>query len=156
MDLSGRGPAYRGSVAPCPECDRPMREERTPSAEIDVCDECGGVWLDWFDGEPHAVAAEVEERRRGTPIPPMTARVRRCPRCTRTLDADVLPWLDAREGELDAGVEVFRCGECAGIFLPRSSTHLLHARTTEVQPLTGWAAFVEVLRRIFGLKETRL
>ncbi len=156
MDLSERGSAYRGAIAQCPDCVTPMRIESTPSAEIDVCDTCGGLWLDWFDGEPHALAAEVEERRSGTPIPPASASTKKCPRCQQVLVAETLPWLDAQPEELVDGVEVFRCGECAGAFIPRGSAHLLHDRSNEAQPLTGWAAIVELLRRFFGIKETRL
>ena len=156
MDLSARGSAYRGQIAACPDCLTPMRIEVVPSAEIDVCDACGGLWLDWFDGEPHAVAAEVEEVRSGTPIPPINTSEKHCPRCTKVLAPELLRWLDARDEEWVTGVEVFRCGECAGSFIPRSSAHLLHARSNEVQPHGGWAAIIELLQRFLGLKETRL
>ncbi len=159
MDLSGRGQAYRGTIAACPDCRTPMRIENVPSAEIDVCDACGGLWLDWFDGEPHAVAVEIEAVRSGTPIAPVDTSEKHCPRCTKDLESELLRWLDARDEEWVTGVEVFRCGECAGVFIPRSSAHLLHDRSSEVQPLTGREAIVELLKRIFGIrtrKETRL
>ncbi|HVH44564.1 MAG TPA: zf-TFIIB domain-containing protein, partial [Labilithrix sp.] len=89
MDLSGRAPAYRGANVRCPACAEMMRCEAVPSAEIDVCDTCGGVWVDWFDGEVQTIAVEAEAARlsRGEStsgaIEPGGAGA--CPRCARSL-----------------------------------------------------------------------
>ena len=40
-----------------------MRASATNSAELEVCDACEGVWIDWSEGEVHAVAAEHEAAR---------------------------------------------------------------------------------------------
>ena len=123
------------------------------SAEVDVCDACGGLWIDWFDGDIPTLAAEAEAARldRGTPIPSGPAMQAHgiCPRCTKTLQADTFRFPDATEGELIDHVELLRCAECAGSFVPRASAHLLldRAKSPE-QAVTLWQAVVELLKRL--------
>jgi Zn-finger nucleic acid-binding protein len=132
-----------------------MRCQSVPSAEIDVCDACDGLWVDWFDGEIHTVAAEVAARRE------LGARTHRssrapigtCPRCRQALRAELHRFPDAREGELVDGVELYRCPECAGSFVPRGSAHLLLDRALEPPAVTLWEAFVAVLKRLVGASE---
>ena len=134
-----------------------MRQEPVPSAEVDVCDACGGLWIDWFDGDIPTLAAEAEAARldRGTPIPSGPAALTPdsrngiCPRCTKTLQADTFRFPDAAEGELIDHVELLRCAECAGSFVPRASAHLLldRAKTSELV-VTLWQAVVELLKRL--------
>lgn len=157
MDLSGRGPAYRGSTVRCPGCGHPMRSEAVPSAEVDVCDTCGGLWVDWFDGEVHTLAAEAEAARvdRGTPPPGMLGEPPKggtssCPRCMRALTSELYRFKDASEDELLTGVELLRCAECAGSFVPRASAHLLLDRVREPRSVTLWEALVALLRRLVG------
>ena len=156
MELSGRGPAYRGVTVRCPACAEVMRCESVPSAEIDVCDACGGLWVDWFDGEVHTLAAEAEAARvdRGTPLPGIAAQPRggsgACPRCLRALSPELYRFADASEDELVSGVELFRCSECAGSFVPRGSAHLLLDRVREPRAATLSEALVALLRRLVG------
>lgn len=155
MDLSGRGPAYRGVTVRCPGCAAPMRCEAVPSAEIDVCDACGGLWVDWFDGEVHTVAAEAEAARAGRADAPPLGHARAggssaCPRCARPLEVELSRFTDATERELITGVELLRCPECAGSFVPRSSAHLLLDRVREPRAVTLWEALVGVIRRLVG------
>ncbi|MBX3202184.1 MAG: zf-TFIIB domain-containing protein [Labilithrix sp.] len=155
MDLSGRGPAYRGVTVRCPGCAAPMRCEAVPSAEIDVCDACGGLWVDWFDGDVHTVAAEAEAARAGragaaAPAPAPARGSGACPRCTHVLQLEMYRFTDATERELIPGVELLRCPECAGSFVPRSSAHLLLDRVREPRAVTLWEALVGVIRRLVG------
>lgn len=157
MDLSHRGPAYRGMAVRCPGCGEVMRCEAVPSAEIDVCDACGGLWVDWFDGEVHTLAAEAEAARidRGVPPPGLAATARgggtsACPRCLRVLETELYRFTDASEGELVTGVELLRCSECAGSFVPRGSAHLLLDRVREPRAMTLWEALVALLQRLVG------
>ncbi len=158
MDLSGRGPAYRSTIVRCPRCGNAMRCESVPSAEVDVCDTCGGLWVDWFDGDVHTLAAETEAARvdRGTPPPGMLDEripeggTPSCPRCMRELTSELYRFPDAADDELVAGVELLRCGECAGSFVPRASAHLLLDRVREPRSATLWEAFVALLRRLLG------
>jgi len=156
MDLSRRGPAYRGMTVRCPGCGQVMRCEAVPSAEVDVCDACGGLWVDWFDGEVHTLAAEAEAARvdRGTVPPGFTVPARggsgACPRCQRALATELYRFADASDDELVSGVELLRCTECAGSFVPRASAHLLLDRVREPRAVTFWEAVVALLEGLIG------
>lgn len=136
-----------------------MRSQPIPSAEIDICDACGGLWVDWFDGEIHTLAAEAEEARERGGWGPRTATSGaagsgqcsgHCPRCRRPLSAELHRFSDAREGELVDGVELFRCPDCAGSFVPRPSAHLLLDRARQPPTVTLWEALVTLLKRLVG------
>jgi Zn-finger nucleic acid-binding protein len=154
MDLSGRSSsdAYRGAAVRCPACGEPMRRDATASAELEVCDACEGLWVDWFDGEVHTVAVEAEAARveRGTPLPSRPGERSTgtgvCPRCSRPLVSELYRFGDARDDELITGVELLRCAECAGAFVPRGSAHLLLDRAQEARTQTLW----EALRAFFA------
>jgi Zn-finger nucleic acid-binding protein len=134
-----------------------MRTEFTKTAQVDACDACGGLWVDWFDGELHDIAAEAEAARveRGTPLPPPSldpearSKACDCPRCTKRLEAELYRFRDARDDELVTGVELLRCSECAGAFVPRGSAHLLLDRVREGRPAGLWEALVALLRSLF-------
>jgi Zn-finger nucleic acid-binding protein len=131
-----------------------MRAEAVVSAEVDVCDACEGLWVDWFDGEIQTLAAEAEAARldRGSPLPrpppAAGAALGACPRCTKALAAERYRFADASGDELVADVDLFRCPECAGSFVPRSSAHLLLDRVREPRGPTLWEALIALLRRL--------
>jgi Zn-finger nucleic acid-binding protein len=136
-----------------------MRQEPVPSAEVDVCDACGGLWIDWFDGDIPTLAAEAAEARasRESVLPTSIPRRRAvygtgaCPRCLRALAADTFRFPDASPDELIDHVELLRCAECAGSFVPRASAHLLLDRAKEPsRSVSIWAALVELLKRLVG------
>jgi Zn-finger nucleic acid-binding protein len=150
----------------CPGCGEAMRCEAVPSAEVDICDACGGLWIDWFDGEVQTLAIEAEAARveRGTPPPGMLPNARAnnmqsgggasaCPRCMRQLEQELFQFSDATEGELVTGVELLRCSECAGSFVPRPSAHLLLDRVREPRAATLWEALVAFLQRLVSKKK---
>ena len=156
--LSDERSAYRDGTIRCPGCSEIMRQEPCPtnaSAEVDVCDACGGLWIDWFDGDIPTLAAEAEAARvdRGTPIPkgPVNAGNGTCPRCLRALRADTFRFPDASPDELIDHVELLRCEECAGSFVPRASAHLLLDRAKQPPQGVGlWQAVVELLKRLLS------
>lgn len=144
MDLSGRAQGYRGAAVRCPGCAEPMTIELLAEAEVDVCVGCGGLWVDWFDGEVKRVATEVlagEVARASRPSAP-TSSLRNealatgaCPRCTRQLAVEryvvraEVPGAQ-KSGERTSvstttGADLLRCEECAGVFVPRTSAGLL-------------------------------
>jgi len=131
-----------------------MRCEAVPSAEVDICDTCGGLWIDWFDGEVETLAVEAEAARidRGTPPPGMLPRTvggaNECPRCMRKLAVEMFQFADVTEGELVTGVELLRCTECAGSFVPRPSAHLLLDRVREPRAATLWEALVSFMKSL--------
>jgi Zn-finger nucleic acid-binding protein len=99
---------YRDGVRTCPQCAVPMGAQPAGDAEVDVCPDCSGVWVDWTDGELSVVtrrmgplpAARPEAAARGS---------HSCPDCQVPLVAQ-----EARPG----GSALYRCGECGGAFLP--------------------------------------
>lgn len=110
--------AYRKSAPLCPSCREPLEAHTLPgaSAEVDLCKRCGGVWMDWEDGDLTSLAREV---------PPADVRVLptsglgACPRCNRQLRVEVF----------QGTAEVLRCAECAGAFLPYASIGKIAAGT---------------------------
>jgi len=75
---------------------------------VDVCDQCGGVFLEFFDGEPGALAREVTQhlRRRVSPLR-VGGDPYACPDCRRHMD--VHPYLDV-------GPNLARCSGCMSMF----------------------------------------
>ncbi len=106
--------AYRGIPATCPACSTPMELRRAGDAEIDVCPGCHGLWLDWFDGETVSLVelAMPLSRRASGSMPEAPS----CPRCRVSLEAALHDTSD---------VVVWRCGECAGTFMPRATAEAL-------------------------------
>jgi Zn-finger nucleic acid-binding protein len=100
---------YREDVARCPRCAVDMEAIPVGEETIDACPRCGGVWLDWYDGD---VAVLVEGLGR-PPRGPVGGPAERptCPRCRMALTAE-----DARGETL-----VWRCRGCAGTFVPEES-----------------------------------
>lgn len=88
-------------------------------ATVDRCPDCGGLWIDWFDGEIASVASAV-------PPAPAAARAapgetgRGCPDCR----AELVP---TRYPDDKSGAELLRCGGCAGAFVPRASLQMVIA-----------------------------
>jgi Zn-finger nucleic acid-binding protein len=146
MDLTGRTAGYRGMAIRCPGCGASMSTEHLSDAEIDECGACGGLWLDWFDGEVRALAAAAlasEASRAVERASSVTDDGRSsmaeatatgaCPRCTLQLTSEefVVRGLDVRAGEdarrtaQSTGAEVLRCDGCAGVFVTRATAEVL-------------------------------
>jgi hypothetical protein len=125
-------------------------------AEVDVCDACGGLWVDWFDGEVRAIAAETlrasdpglgagagAAKERGEPRNEAVA-VGACPRCTRQLVAEryaVRAEVESSriEGRTSVvtghtGAELLRCEDCMGAFVSRASADVLAALSPSDDP----------------------
>jgi hypothetical protein len=120
-----------------------MTIEDLAGAEVDVCTSCGGVWVDWFDGEIKRVATAViaSEPQRISRPSAATSSLRNeaiatgaCPRCTRQLVVEryvVKADVQSNSGETRTsvsqitGADLLRCEDCAGVFVPRASAELL-------------------------------
>lgn len=134
--------AYRTSAPLCPSCHEPLEAHTidVPNAVVDLCKRCGGVWIDWEDGDLTALAREVPPAR--TRVIPR-AGPGSCPRCNRQLAVEL--FLDA--------AEVLRCGDCGGAFLPYASIGKIAASTpADAREAPGeagvWARAIEALRRL--------
>jgi len=140
---------YRDAPAACPICRTAMEQRLLSEATVDTCPQCRGLWVDWFDGELVAIVKESAPLSfRATGDLPRDAA---CPRCTRAL---------AREAF--AGVQLLRCGECAGSFVPRDAFNALldldpHALVRPEAPAEKKSAFERLLRavaKLFGAEPT--
>jgi Zn-finger nucleic acid-binding protein len=107
---------YRSTAPVCPGCPGLLEPRALRDVEIDVCESCGGVWFDWFDGELTSLArrARVVGPRVTTPRDDGRVRDRACPRCLDPLQADTVH-----------ETEVLRCASCAGVFVSREATETL-------------------------------
>jgi hypothetical protein len=133
-----------------------------PDSEVDLCDACGGLWVDWFDGEVRVVATETlrmnesaqSSRPEGAASVPTSrnepAAAGACPRCTRQLVAErymLTAEVASRrvEGKVSlipaaTGAELLRCEECMGSFVSRSSAEVLSWLSATDQPPPSSAA----------------
>ena len=169
MELGGRVSGYRGVAIRCSGCGDAMTQEFVGDAEVDVCASCGGIWLDWFDGETGALAIGVlEKEKRGVPARTSTPQQNEtratgaCPRCTRQLVAErymATSIEDGRRTQRETGADLLRCEECAGVFVSRSSAEMLVAVANEEGPRSlppanvkaaFWERILGVLQKLFG------
>lgn len=109
-----------------------MTVEHTGECEVDVCSSCGGVFIEWFDGDPSQVAQSV--RRGDGPSGPLGQL--RCPVCQVALEETGYP-------EPDSEARVYRCGECAGTFVHANGVAALGRagapdRASEAPSLWAW------------------
>ncbi|APR84815.1 Hypothetical protein A7982_10164 [Minicystis rosea] len=121
-----------------------LTPQQVGEAIIDVCPGCGGIWVDWFDGELGAMVRGAPSTARSGPRGKGGSGA--CPRCHCALSAD--RYLDAPE-------EIRRCGDCAGAFVPREAAHAIAALKTDPDeaPAGRWSRLAAVLRRWFGWEE---
>ncbi len=140
---------YRDAVLSCPACREALDPRQVGDAVIDVCAQCGGIWVDWFDGDLVTMVRGAPPVRGATPpVEGAPSTGAQCPRCRRTLEG---------ERYLESRAEILRCGECAGAFVPRSSVGALVELAPPAQapkaahdPLTRLAV---VLQRWLGWTE---
>lgn len=81
------------------------------SAWVDVCDSCGGVFVEFFDGESSAIARDLVHSispRAGTSVDSETRPI--CPECAIPMHTT---------SYLGDGPEIERCGSCASFFMTR-------------------------------------
>ncbi|MEO8876166.1 MAG: zf-TFIIB domain-containing protein [Polyangiaceae bacterium] len=103
---------YRDAPALCPLCAIMMTEKNLFDAVVDVCGDCHGVWVDWFDGDlGHVVEQVSADSARGSASTHIGPSGGACPKCQAKL---------APEDRAD-GVHLLRCGDCGGAFVPRAS-----------------------------------
>lgn len=181
-DITG-GREPRGVALRCSGCGVSMEplELEDARAEVDVCPACGGLWIDWMDGEVRAVASETlrvsspdlnadAETRSNEPV-----AIGACPRCSKHLVAeryvmtadvvrDSIPGASSPPISLvgkETGAELLRCEDCMGAFVSRASADVLAWLDTADAPPPSvgpaslrpvpWERFVKVLKGFLGL-----
>lgn len=131
------------------------------ACDIDVCEACGALWIDWLDGELASVAAEALEAV-GAPtvtadVPAPGALPGACPRCRSGLTHERF----AVEGAVGT-VALWRCGQCFGVQAARAEAERLVALAAEDRALPpaerfaclppGLRRLVEALELLLGLR----
>jgi Zn-finger nucleic acid-binding protein len=112
-----------------------MQEQPIDGEMVDVCEACGGVWIDPSDGDIGDIATQVHVPETATEEDPDSSLPRTCPRC-----AVRLPRVIVRD------VGLYRCGTCRGSFIPRvmlDAAMWLHEEDeapppTAIEGLRGW------------------
>jgi hypothetical protein len=138
---------YRARLRACPACRSPMRQIALRSmrerGSVDLCDRCGGVYLEFFDGEPAELAREVTPYllHEHTPRRPWgDGQPIACPDCERVME--VQPYLDD-------GPHVARCHRCLAVFATPEQVLAL-ARFHTIQDAPPWyARLLATLRSMF-------
>jgi Zn-finger nucleic acid-binding protein len=95
---------YRDAPARCPGCEALMEQRSIAEAIVDVCPQCKGLWVDWFDGDLGTIARDAaplsaaEHAAVGSPSA--------CPRCHSALT-------------MNPHRATWHCADCNGVFVPR-------------------------------------
>ncbi len=162
MDLTGRTPGYRGAAIRCPGCAETMTQHALEECEVDVCTACGGIWIDWFDGEVRKVTSDA--LRSAPPHAPLertspseAMAFGACPRCTRQL----APERYVIEKQV-TGAELLRCEDCMGAFVSKSAGEVLASLPPDETPPASekplealeplpWQRLLAALKRLFGI-----
>lgn len=110
----------------CAACEAAMASHLLDECEVDVCEACGALWVDWFDGDLRTVTSGVLD---AVDAPPRTgegaAQERApgaCPRCRAALAREAVV-VDGSAGAVD----VWRCGQCFGVHTARAEAERLIA-----------------------------
>ena len=106
---------YRRRSHTCPACDGVMQLQETSASALDICADCGGVWMDWFDGNPIATAKTLDAHAGARPAKPGAWH---CPECR-------VPMTHSRYPTESDGAWVARCGTCAGTFVAAAELRTL-------------------------------
>lgn len=112
---------------------------------VDLCDRCGGVFLEFFDGEPSALSKEIKQHLQHTETqhraPLGHGDPLACPDCERTMD--VHPYLDE-------GPHIARCNRCMAVFATPEQILALSAFQF-IQDTPPWyTRLVDLLRSMFA------
>ncbi len=104
---------YRGRLRACPSCKSPMQQVAMERAKgqgaVDLCDQCGGVFLEFFDGEPVDLSRGVVEhvKRFAVASGPGDQLDGVCPDCQKSMVV---------QRYLEQGPRIARCDGCMAIF----------------------------------------
>jgi Zn-finger nucleic acid-binding protein len=116
----------------CPKCDEVLDRLSSGGVEVDICESCGGIWLDRGELAKLKIRANTEDLAQlaqrasgGRVVPPTSARIKLpCPVCEGVL-------LPLQIGQ----VAIDRCQSCQGLWLDRGELEAaLAALESEIDP----------------------
>ncbi len=108
--MDARSASYRDVPAMCPGCGTVMDVVTVGAESLDVCGQCSGIFVDWFDGEIQALLEGYEASSGGPARTQLGSQtLGPCPKCRVPMTEDV----HAR-----SGANIFRCTACGGAFVP--------------------------------------
>lgn len=137
---------FRGRRILCPACGELMRSVALPlrgggDAEVEICNRCGGVFLEFFDGEPGELSRSLlahDGHEAALPRAPPAAVA--CPDCG-------VPMAELRY--LDVGPRVSRCDACMAVFATRQQLRELADFRPPEQPPEPEPSLLGRLRAFF-------
>jgi Zn-finger nucleic acid-binding protein len=108
--------AYREQMRMCPACGTAMDavpvsadpNDASVRAEADICAKCGGIFLEFFDGEPSAISRGMIKRRELDRKGAAHEGALTCPDCDSPM---------VRKAYLGQGPSLARCEQCMAAFL---------------------------------------
>jgi Zn-finger nucleic acid-binding protein len=124
---------YRQQLRACPACATPMDavpvsgdpSDPQARAEADVCAKCGGMFLEFFDGEPAAISRDILRNTDVKPTVSLNVGTLRCPDCAEEM---------VRKAYLDQGPELARCETCMAVFLAPDEVETLARMELKEEP----------------------
>jgi Zn-finger nucleic acid-binding protein len=125
-------------------CPATLEPQQVDDAVIDLCPACGGLWIDWFDGDLVDLTKRAPSDPGSPSQPSARAAAGACPRCRRPLD---------RERFIATVPEIHRCSECVGAFVTRDARDaILEHRDDDAEPIEdgAFARLIAALKRFFA------
>lgn len=119
-------------------------DDPSAHAQVDRCAACGGLFLEFFDGEPSAISRDLRERSDAGATRAREAPVRlACPDCEEPM---------VRRAYLGEGPELARCESCLAVFLaPHEVAQLARLELArDPEPEESW--LVRLLGWLPGLR----
>ncbi|UCE74249.1 MAG: zf-TFIIB domain-containing protein [Methanomassiliicoccales archaeon] len=106
----------------CPVCEKPMTSKVVQDVEIDVCQDCNGVWLDGG------------ELKRLSGLDAQAGRIMTCSNCNSVMQTKTV-----------TNVEIDICPKCDGIWLDQGELEKIAGVDPKTGKLTEWGVVLNIL-----------
>ncbi len=142
---------YRETPYICPACStlmeaRELALEDGSRSELELCTRCGGIFLDFLDGEPGNISRRLVEQ-------PLETDARQAEQQDPAAATGVCPVcrLQMEPGHyLEQGPLVLRCPGCAGMFASREQVQALADYYPDPELEPQHASLLERIRGLFS------
>jgi Zn-finger nucleic acid-binding protein len=115
---------------PCPVCGKPLTSKTVQEVEIELCQDCHGVWLD--EGK----------LKRLSGLDAQIGRVMKCSNCSTAMQTKTV-----------TDVEIDICPKCSGIWLDSGELEKIAGIDPETGELTEWGVVLSLLNEGDMLKD---